>query len=58
MVQLISKVSNTNNIILLRSTVVPGTTRLFQQRYTNLNLLFNPEFLTERRPNFDFINQI
>ena len=53
----ISKVSNTNNIILLRSTVVPGTTRLFQQRYTNLNLLFNPEFLTERRANFDFINQ-
>ena len=53
----ISKVSNTNNIILLRSTVVPGTTRLFQQRYTNLNLLFNPEFLTERSANFDFINQ-
>ena len=53
----ISKVSNTINIILLRSTVVPGTTRLFQQRYTNLNLLFNPEFLTERSANFDFINQ-
>ena len=34
----ISKVSNTNNIILLRSTVVPGTTRFFQQRYTNFNL--------------------
>ena len=53
----ISKVSNTNNIILLRSTVVPGTTRSFQQKYTNLNLLFNPEFLTERSANFDFINQ-
>ena len=53
----ISKVSNTKNIILLRSTVVPGTTRSLQQRYLNLNLLFNPEFLTERSANFDFINQ-
>ena len=53
----ISKASSTSNIILLRSTVVPGTTRSFQQKYTNLNLLFNPEFLTERSANFDFINQ-
>jgi len=45
------------NIILIRSTVTPGTTRKLQQKYQNLNLVFNPEFLTERSANFDFINQ-
>ena len=28
-----------------------------QTKYNQLNLLFNPEFLTERSANFDFINQ-
>ena len=44
-------------VVLLRSTVIPGTTREFQSKYSNLNLLFNPEYLTERSANFDFINQ-
>ena len=48
---------NTNNILLLRSTVVPGTTRKLQDRFKNINFVFNPEFLTERSANFDFINQ-
>lgn len=47
----------TNAVILLRSTVVPGTTRKLQDKYSNLRLVFNPEFLTERSANFDFINQ-
>ncbi len=46
-----------NNIVLIRSTVTPGTTRKLQEKYQNLNLVFNPEFLTERSANFDFINQ-
>ena len=45
------------NSILIRSTVVPGTTWSLQESFPNLNLLFNPEFLTERSANFDFINQ-
>tara|TARA_B100001250_G_scaffold412922_1_gene445457 strand:- start:1502 stop:2383 length:882 start_codon:yes stop_codon:yes gene_type:complete len=44
-------------IILLRSTVTPGTTRKLQEKYSNLTIVFNPEFLTERSANFDFINQ-
>jgi UDPglucose 6-dehydrogenase len=36
---------------------VPGTTWALQEKYIDLNLLFNPEFLTERSANFDFINQ-
>lgn len=47
----------TNNIILIRSTVIPGTTRKFQEEFPTLNLVFNPEFLTERSAKFDFINQ-
>ena len=45
------------NIILIRSTVVPGTTRKIQEKFPNLNIVFNPEFLTERSAKFDFINQ-
>ena len=46
-----------HNIILIRSTVIPGTTWALQQKYGQLNILFNPEFLTERSAKFDFINQ-
>ena len=55
----IYKVSKDNNeaVFLIRSTVVPGTTEKLQQKFKNLNLVFNPEFLTERSANFDFINQ-
>ena len=53
----INDVSTRDNYIIIRSTVTPGTTRGLQQEYHQLNLLFNPEFLTERSANFDFINQ-
>ena len=48
---------NDNNIVLLRSTVTPGTTESMQKKYPNLRFVFNPEFLTERSASFDFINQ-
>ena len=44
-------------VVLVRSTVIPGTTRRFQEMYKNVSLVFNPEFLTERSAKFDFINQ-
>jgi len=47
----------TDNVFLLRSTVTPGTTRKLQIGFHNLNIVFNPEFLTERSAKFDFINQ-
>ncbi len=49
--------NNKNGIFLIRSTIIPGTTRNFQSKFNNLRLVFNPEFLTERSANFDFINQ-
>ena len=47
----------TDNVFLLRSTVTPGTTRKLQIGFHELNIVFNPEFLTERSAKFDFINQ-
>jgi UDPglucose 6-dehydrogenase len=49
--------SRADNIFLLRSTVVPGTTRRIQGECPKLNIVFNPEFLTEKSSKFDFINQ-
>ena len=49
--------SPVESLVLIRSTVTPGTTEKLQQKYQNLDLVFNPEFLTERSANFDFINQ-
>ena len=44
-------------IILIRSTVTPGTSQAFKAKYPNINIVFNPEFLTEKNANQDFINQ-
>ena len=49
--------TNPNTRFLVRSTVIPGTTENLQNIYSDLRLVFNPEFLTERSANFDFINQ-
>lgn len=38
-----------NKVIVIKSTVPPGTTESFQNQYPNHKLLFNPEFLTESR---------
>ncbi len=48
---------NNDTIFLLRSTIIPGSSRNFQKKYPKLKLVFNPEFLTERSANYDFINQ-
>jgi nucleotide sugar dehydrogenase len=52
----INNISRNKNIILIRSTIVPGTTRALQNKYPKLNFVFNPEFLTERNAVDDFSN--
>ena len=47
----------TDNIIILKSTVTPGTTDVIQKTFCDLNIVFNPEFLTEKTSRLDFINQ-
>ena len=42
-------------IIVLKSTVPPGMTEAFQKKYPHQKILFNPEFLTEKRAWEDFL---
>ena len=42
-------------IAVLKSTVPPGTTAAFQGERPDLKILFNPEFLTEKRAWEDFL---
>ena len=43
-------------IVVIKSTVVIGTTNKFQKAYPHLKFLFNPEFLSEATCWTDFIN--
>lgn len=43
--------------IINKSTVIPGTTELLNMKFKKLNIVFNPEFLTERNAVNDFNNQ-
>ena len=44
-----------NQVIIVKSTVIPGTCQKLSRKY-GLNIVSNPEFLTERRARWDFIN--
>ncbi len=45
-----------NPVIVIKSTIVPGTMEKLQEKFSNLRLVFSPEFLTERYARLDFIN--
>jgi UDPglucose 6-dehydrogenase len=49
--------SKTGPIYIIKSTVLPGTTNELQTKYPDLNIVFNPEFLTERNAKLDVLNQ-
>ncbi len=44
-------------ILVVKSTVSPGTISSFNEKYKNIQIVFNPEFLTERNAIQDFNNQ-
>jgi nucleotide sugar dehydrogenase len=44
-------------IVVVKSTIPPGTTEKWNKRYTNIDIVFNPEFLTEANSIEDFKNQ-
>jgi len=46
-----------NNIFILKSTMIPGSTNNFTKQFPKLNIVFNPEFLTERTAKLDFLTQ-
>jgi len=43
-------------VVVIKSTVVPGTVESLAEKYPKMNFVFNPEFLTERKARLDFIN--
>lgn len=45
-----------DTVIVIKSTVVPGTVESLSEKYSKINFVFNPEFLTERKARLDFIN--
>ena len=46
-----------SGIVVLKSTVAPGTTVMLQQRYPLMTIAFVPEFLRERMALSDFVEQ-
>lgn len=49
--------SNSKSIVVIKSTVIPGTTSKLNEVNKNISIVFNPEFLTERNAVHDFSNQ-
>ena len=47
----------TKCIVVNKSTVIPGTTKKLNKEFKNLEIVFNPEFLTERNAVEDFSNE-
>ena len=56
-VEEINTVSMIDKIVIIKSTVTPGTTERLNKKYTNCKIVFNPEFLTEANFIEDFKNQ-
>lgn len=44
-------------IYIIKSTVTPGTTLALIKEFDNLNIIFSPEFLTERTSKLDMLTQ-
>ena len=44
-------------IYILKSTVLPGTTERLSKKYSNIKIIFSPEFLTERTAKLDMLTQ-
>jgi len=46
-----------DHIVVIKSTIPPGTTDRFHHEFSNVTVIFNPEFLTEENFLDDFKNQ-
>lgn len=50
------RTNGTEKIIIIKSTVIPGTTKRLAEAYPDTKFVFNPEFLREKTSNEDFVN--
>lgn len=46
----------TDKIVIVKSTVLPGTVAEYIKKYPKVNFAMNPEFLTQNNANKDFLN--
>jgi len=53
----VNEITDSPKTIVLKSTVICGTTEKLNLKYEFLNIVFNPEFLTERNAVKDYDNQ-
>ncbi len=49
------KMINDSKIVVIKSTITPGTVERFQKKYSTKKFIFNPEFLTESQYWLDYI---
>ena len=56
-IDLIADNHETVKTIVVKSTIPPGTTQRWNEKYDSLNIIFNPEFLTEANAVSDYENQ-
>ena len=54
--EVVNRNERTDNVFIVKSTVIPGTMEGLIERYPQLNIIHSPEFLTERSARLDFIN--
>lgn len=54
--QIAPLVKGTDKIVIVKSTVLPGTTAKYIKKYPKVNFAMNPEFLTQNNANKDFLN--
>ena len=52
--QVAKKALGTSKIVIVKSTVLPGTTQGLIKKYPKVNWAMNPEFLTQNNANYDF----
>lgn len=50
------KIAKTDKILVIKSTVVPGTVAGYKKKYPQTNFAMNPEFLTEANAPWDFLH--
>lgn len=56
-VKSVFKNATSKPIYILKSTVLPGTTKKLISNFSNIKIVFSPEFLTERTAKLDMLTQ-
>lgn len=54
--QIAPRIKNTKKVLIIKSSVVPGTTNSLAKKYNGVRFAMNPEFLTEINAPWDFLH--